>query len=64
MARQLDIGVDTRYHCGRRRLGLQAVSMDGLSVDEWLEDAPRPRKPPQITAEQVCQLAALAGEHP
>ncbi|HNK51722.1 MAG TPA: helix-turn-helix domain-containing protein [Nitrospira sp.] len=64
VARQLDISVDTARHWRRRWLGLQAVALDELSVVERLEDAPRPGKPPRITAEQVCQLVALACERP
>jgi hypothetical protein len=40
------------------------IALDELSVSERLEDAPRPGKPTTITAEQVCQIVALACEVP
>ena len=33
-------------------------------VRRWLSDAPKPGKPPTITAEQWCQIMALACENP
>ena len=45
-------------------IGLQAVSLEDLSVSERLADIPRPGRPSQITAEQICQLIALACEQP
>jgi len=35
-----------------------------LSVSERLVDAPRPGKPATITAEQICQIVAMACEAP
>jgi hypothetical protein len=45
-------------------IGLQAVSLEVLSVSERLADIPRPGRPSQITAEQICQLIALSCEQP
>ena len=64
VARQLDTNVNTLRHWRTRWLGLRAVALDDLSVAERLEDAPRPGAPPRITAEQVCQIVALACEAP
>jgi putative transposase len=64
VGRQLDTNVNTVRHWRTRWLGLQAVSLDDLSVAERLEDAPRPGAPPRITAEQVCQIVALACDAP
>jgi transposase len=64
IAHQVEITVDTARHWRRRWLGLQGLPLDELSVAERLEDAPRSGKPPRITAEQVCQLVALACEPP
>jgi putative transposase len=47
-----------------RWLGLQAVALADLSVEERLTDAPRPGKPVRITDHQVCQIVALACEAP
>ena len=64
VARQLDTNVNTVRHWRTRWLGLQTVALDDLSVAERLEDAPRPGAPPGISAEQVCQIVALACEAP
>jgi putative transposase len=64
IARELKITVDTARLWRRRWLGFQGIALTDLSVSERLEDAPRPGKPPTITAEQVCQIVALACETP
>jgi putative transposase len=64
IARQAGVTVDTVRHWRTRWLGLQAVSLDDLSVAERLTDAPRPGKPVRITDHQVCQIVALACEAP
>ena len=64
IARDLAICVDTVRHWRRRWIGLQAASLDDLPVKERLEDVPRPGRPSQITAEQTCQMVALACEQP
>ena len=43
---------------------VQPVSLEELAIAERLMDAPRPGAPVRITAEQVCQLVALACETP
>ena len=48
----------------RRWLQLQAISFADLSVAQRLADEPRPGTPAHITAEQVCQIVALACEQP
>jgi len=64
IARQLEINVDTVRLWRDRWVGLQGIDLKTLSVTERLQDAPRPGKRPQITAEQRCQIAALACEAP
>jgi putative transposase len=64
IARELKITVDTARLWRRRWLGFPEIALADLSVSERLEDAPRPGKPPTITAEQVCQIVALACEPP
>jgi hypothetical protein len=39
---------------------MQAVSLTDLPVEDRLTDVPRPGAPARITAEQVCQVVALA----
>jgi transposase len=60
IARQMEVSVDMVRHW----LDLQAVALDDLSVSERLGDAPRPGRPSEITAEQTCQMVALACEQP
>src|SRR5712691_6642191 len=48
---------------GRWRM-FGAVPLAELSVAERLTDAPRSGAPPRLTAEQVCQIVALACEQP
>src|SRR2546425_90812 len=64
IARQLSINVDTARLWRDRWVGLQGIDLDTLSIAERLQDAPRPGKRPEITAEQRCQIAALACEAP
>jgi putative transposase len=64
IARQLSINVDTARLWRDRWVGWQGIDLGTLSVIERLQDAPRPGKRPEITAEQRCQMAALACEAP
>jgi transposase len=64
IARRLGIDVATVRLWRQRWLGFQAVSLADLPVEPRLTDAPRPGRPAQITAEQVCQVIALACEAP
>ena len=64
IGRELGVSVDTVRKWRMHWIGLQAVSLEDLDVDERLEDLPRPGRPCQITAEQTCQLMALACEQP
>lgn len=47
-----------------RWLTLAGLPFDELSVEERLEDLPRPGAPARITADQRCQMEALACEAP
>ena len=48
----------------QRWLELQPIPLTEMSVQERLEDLARPGAPLQITAEQRCQIEALACEKP
>jgi transposase len=48
----------------QRWVDLQPISLDDLSIEERLQDLPRPGSPSRITADQVCQITALACEEP
>jgi putative transposase len=64
IAHELAIGVDTARLWRDRWVGLQGIAWETLTVAERLQDAPRPGTPPKFTAEQRCQIAALACEVP
>ena len=62
IARQFKVTLDTvRTWRGRWR-DLQPIPMSDLSAEERLQD--RPGAPTRITAEQRCQIEALACEQP
>jgi putative transposase len=64
IARELAINVDTVRLWRDRWVALQGIDLDTLSIAERLHDAFRPGAPPKITAEQRCQIAAVACEAP
>ena len=64
IARELGVSVDMARLWRDRWHSLAGIALDELSVSERLEDAPRAGKPTTITAEQVCQIVALACEAP
>ena len=64
LTRQLDVSLDMVRRWRSRWLALQPASLDDLPIVERLADAPRSGKPVLITAEQVCQIVALACEPP
>jgi putative transposase len=64
IARELGANVDMVRKWRMHWLGLQAVSLQDLPVSERLADLPRPGRPAEITAEQICQLIAMACEQP
>ena len=64
IAREFGVTLDTvRLWRGRWR-NLQPIPLADLSAEERLEDLPRPGAPLQITADQRCQIEALACEKP
>ena len=64
IARELGINVDTVRLWRDRWVGLQGLDLETLSLAERLQDAPRPGVTPKFSAEQRCQMAALACETP
>lgn len=64
IARKEGVDIETVRLWRSRWLGLQAVTLEDLSVEDRLTDAPRSGKPVRITDEQVCQIIALACEAP
>ena len=43
---------------------MQPIGLEDLSVEERLEDLPRPGTPPRLTTDQICQIEQLACEKP
>ena len=64
IAREEAVSVDTVRAWRKRWLALQGISREDLCIRERLSDVPRPGRPSQITAEQTCQMTALACEQP
>ena len=64
IARELGVSVETVRAWRTRWLALQPVALADLSVEDRLKDVPRPGRRSQISAEQICQLIAMACEQP
>jgi len=64
IARELAITVDTARPWRDRWLELQPLPLTELKIEERLQDLPRSGKPSAITADQRCQIEALACEKP
>jgi len=64
IARSMNVTLDTVRLWRKRWAELQPIALDDLSIEERLEDLPRPGAPARITAEQVCRISALACEKP
>jgi putative transposase len=64
VGRALHAGVDMVRYWRQRWLAGQAIPLSELSVEERLHDLPRAGKPSALTADQLCQITALACEKP
>jgi len=64
IAMRYKITLDTVRLWRNRWVKLQDISFDDLSIEDRLQDAPRPGAPAKITADQRCQIEALACEKP
>ena len=64
IAREVGLGVDRVREWRMRWIGLQAASLSELPVEERLSDLPRAGRPAEISAEQICQMVAMACEQP
>jgi putative transposase len=64
IAREHGISLDTVRLWRERWLILSPIPLAELSVEERLEDAPRPGRKAHISSEQVCEIMALACEKP
>jgi putative transposase len=64
IAQGLEVHLDTVRLWRQRWRVLEPIPLSELSVEERLEDLPRPGAPARITADQRCQIEALACEKP
>ena len=64
IARTLDLDVDTVRRWRNRWLAFAPLPLSEFSLHERLSDVPRSGRPIQISAEQRCQIVALACETP
>jgi transposase len=64
IGRELQVGVDMARQWRQRWLAGQAIPLAELTAAERLDDLPRAGKPATITADQRCQITALACEKP
>jgi putative transposase len=64
IAQTYDVTLDTVRLWRNRWVKLQDISLDDLSLEDRLADAPRPGAPARITADQRCRIEALASEKP
>lgn len=64
IGREMGVRVDTVRLWRGRWKKLEAIPIEDLSAKERLEDMPRSGCPGQITADQRCQIEALACEKP
>jgi putative transposase len=64
IARNLRVSINTAQRWRNRWAKAQSISFDDLSIEDRLQDGPRPGAPSKITADQRCQIEALACEKP
>ena len=64
IAKELKISVDMVALWRERWLALVDIEWDDLSVEERLEDLPRPGAPCGLSADQLCQIEQMACEGP
>jgi putative transposase len=64
IAANLKISLNTAQRWRNRWVKAQTISYADLSIEERLQDGPRPGAPARITADQRCKIEALACEKP
>jgi putative transposase len=64
IARELKVSINTAQRWRNRFVKAQQISYDDLSLEERLQDGPRPGAPSRITADQRCKIESLACETP
>jgi putative transposase len=64
IAREFKVSLNTVQRWRNRFAKAQQISYEDLSLEERLQDGPRPGAPARITADQRCKIEALACETP
>jgi putative transposase len=64
IVQKYQVTADTVRLWRNRWVELQDISLADLSLEDRLQDAPRPGAPAKITADQRCRIEALACEKP
>ena len=64
IARELKVSINTAQRWRNRFVKAQKNSYNDLSLEDRLQDGPRAGAPSRITADQRCQIEALACETP
>lgn len=64
IAREVQQSIDMVRLWRRRWRELEAIGLEDLSVEERLEDLPRPGAPSRLNADQLCQIEQMACEAP
>lgn len=64
IAREMGLELNTVRLWRQRWLNLQPLPLDEVSIEERLEDLPRPGAPARISADQICQITQMACEKP
>ncbi len=64
ISQELGVSMKTIRVWRGRWLELQPLAESDLSWEERLEDLPRPGAPAKFTADQICQVVAIACEKP
>ena len=62
--REQKLSIDMVRQWRQRWVDLQSIALSDLSIEERLEELPRPGKPARITADQVCRIQQMACEKP
>lgn len=64
IAANLGISINTAQRWRNRFAKAQTISYEDLSLEDRLQDGPRPGAPSKFSADQRCQIEALACEKP
>jgi putative transposase len=64
ISRKLGVSINMAQRWRNRWAKAQKISYADLSIEDRLQDGPRPGAPSRITADQRCQIEALACEKP